>query len=242
MENGKMYQVSTLQALALGYTRAVIKVKELLEHGDTGLGTFEAVDGEMIAIGGHCYRAMSDGSVVEADPELGVPFSSVTKLEGRRKFELADVSSIDELKGILNNKIEEDFGLNSMNVVRIDGKFGEVEARSEMPFESQHVELKDILGITQKSFDFKDVEGSVVCVYYPDYMDGINAPGWHLHFVSEDRRLGGHVFGLKLESASAKLDKITNIDIQLPTEPAFDTYALKEASGSDIKKVEQGDK
>ena len=53
----KMFQVSTLQALALGYSRQVITVQELLLHGDTGLGTFEDVGGEMILIGGHCYCA-----------------------------------------------------------------------------------------------------------------------------------------------------------------------------------------
>ena len=52
MEN-KMYQVSTLQALALGYTRAVISAEELLKEGDTGLGTFEDLNGEMIVMDGH---------------------------------------------------------------------------------------------------------------------------------------------------------------------------------------------
>ena len=44
----KIYQVSTLRALAMGYSRKVITVGELLEHGDIGLGTFEDVNGEMI--------------------------------------------------------------------------------------------------------------------------------------------------------------------------------------------------
>ena len=54
MDN-KMYQVSTLQALALGYSRAVITVEDLLQEGDTGLGTFEYVNGEMILMEGQCY-------------------------------------------------------------------------------------------------------------------------------------------------------------------------------------------
>ena len=49
----KIYQVSTLQALAMGYTKKVITVGELLEYGDTGLGTYENVDGEMIVVDGH---------------------------------------------------------------------------------------------------------------------------------------------------------------------------------------------
>ena len=58
-ENTKIFQVSTLQALALGYSRAVITVGELMQHGDIGLGTFEDVNGEMIVVDGHCYRVMS---------------------------------------------------------------------------------------------------------------------------------------------------------------------------------------
>ena len=36
MKSNKIYQASTLQALALGYTKPVVTVRELLEHGDTG--------------------------------------------------------------------------------------------------------------------------------------------------------------------------------------------------------------
>lgn len=37
MKSNKLYQVSTLQALALGYTRPVVTVRELLQNGDIGL-------------------------------------------------------------------------------------------------------------------------------------------------------------------------------------------------------------
>ena len=66
MEMTRMYQVSTLQALAMGHTRAVIDVAELKRHGSTGLGTFVGVDGEMIMLDGQCYRAMEDGVVTVA--------------------------------------------------------------------------------------------------------------------------------------------------------------------------------
>ena len=38
----------------------------------------------------------------------------------------------------------------------------------------------------------------------------------------------------------AILDKINAIELRLPDELAFDTYALKSASGGEIKQVEQG--
>lgn len=236
----KIYQISTLQALALGYTRPVVTVKELLEHGDIGLGTFEDVNGEMIVVDGQCFRATEDGTVWEAEPDIGVPFASVAKADFSPGFEVRDIPDIEKMKELLTLKIEEDFGLNSMHIVRIDGAFNRVCARSESAYRSQHVDLKDILSQTQRDFMFEDISGTMVCIYYPDYMDGINAPGWHLHFLSEDRLKGGHVFDLEMESGTIYLAKINNIEIQLPSEPAFDTYSLKDASGSDIKQVEQG--
>ena len=238
-ENKKMFQVSTLQALALGYSRAVITVGELIKHGDIGLGTFEDVNGEMIMLAGKCYRADEKGHVTEADPAIGVPFSSVTVFGEDYSCELGSVENIDKLKELLDLRIEEDFGLNSMHIVRIDGHFSRVCARSETGYRAHHVTLKESLSMTQKDFFFDDTAGTLVCVYYPDYMDGINAAGWHLHFVSADRRSGGHVFDIDMESGTARFDKITSIEITLPSEPAFDTYALKNASKDEIKSVEQ---
>ena len=237
---GKMYQVSTLQALMLGYSRSVVTVSELLQHGDTGLGTFEDVDGEMIVIDGTCYRATENGRVVVAEPDKGVPFSAVCNMQGSRMFDLGEYHNVDALKSELNNRIEEDFGLNSMHVVRIDGEFSFVDARSESAYKSMHVTLKTVLEQTQKAFCFEDIKGSLVCVYFPDYMDGINAAGWHLHFVSDDRKHGGHVFDISMVRGKCFLDKINTIELRLPSEPVFDTYSLKEASGNEIKQVEQG--
>ena len=240
MENSVMYQVSTLQALSLGYARPVVRVSELLMHGDTGLGTFEDVGGEMIALDGRCWQAGADGSAREAEADTGVPFAAIAPLTGRRRFSLPAFSDIASLKMELDRRIEEDFGLNSMHIVRIDGSFEKVWARSESPLHTQHVTLKEMLAETQRDFSFENIDGTLVCVYFPDYMDGINAPGWHLHFLSEDRTAGGHVFELKMKQGEVLLDKLSRIEIQLPREAAFDTYALKEASHDEIRQVEQG--
>lgn len=240
MSKNYMYQVSTLQALSMGYTRPVINVGELLKHGKTGLGTFTGVDGEMIVLEGTCYRAAADGAVVESSPATGVSFASVAQTDEWEAYEITDSHNIASLKEWLTVKIEEGFGLNSMHVARIDGCFEKVYARSESPVYAHHVELKEMLSRTQRDFLFESIRGSLVCVYYPDYMDGINASGWHLHFISEDRKKGGHVFELDMKEGRVQLAKLTTVQIRLPDEPAFDTYSLKEASADDIKAVEQG--
>jgi len=240
MKSNKIYQASTLQALALGYTKSVVTVGELLGHGDTGLGTFENVDGEMIVVDGVCYQAKQDGSIVPASEETGVPFAVSGFVKDGRKFEIEKLTDIESIKQELTLRIEEDFGLNSIHIARIDGWFESVHARAGAPYRSQHVTLKNILSKTQKDFCFERLYGTLVCVYYPDYMDGINAAGWHLHFISQDRTLGGHIFQVSLSSGECLLQKMDRIEIQLPREAAFDTYSLKQASRDEIAEVELG--
>ena len=238
--SGKFYQVSTLQALALGFSKSVMTVEELLQHGNMGLGTFEDVDGEMIVLDGKCYRAQNNGNVLSAEHERGVPFASVCRFQPQRLEKTGRIDTIEKLKEWLTLRIEEDFALNSMHAVRIDGEFSKVDARSESGTKAHHVTLKDALSVTQKAFIFENIRGTLVCVYYPDYMDGINAAGWHLHFLSEDKKRGGHVFDMSLTQGDAAFCRITSVEIHIPDTPAFDTYALKGASKDEIKSVEQG--
>ena len=112
-------------------------------------------------------------------------------------------------------------------------------ARSESAYRSRHISLKEILGQTQKDFFFEQTAGTLVCVRFPDYMDGINAPGWHLHFLSEDRTRGGHVFDVNMKRGTVQMNKISRIEIRVPDSPAFGTYSLREASQEEIRKAEQ---
>ena len=104
---------------------------KLLSHGNIGLGTFTDVDGEMIVLDGSCYRAMENGDVVMAEPDRGVPFSTVCAMEECTPIEFGFTDSVGELKTVLNNIIDSHFGLNSMHMARIDGEFEVVDARSE---------------------------------------------------------------------------------------------------------------
>ena len=78
-----------------------------------------------------------------------------------------------------------------------------------------------------------------MCVYYPDYLEGINAAGWHLHFISEDKKHGGHVFDISMIKGEAAFCKLTSVEVRIPDTPAFDTYDLRSASKDDIRSVEQ---
>ena len=54
---------------------------EVEKHGDFGIGTFEALDGEMIAVDGRYYQIRSDGAVHVVNSSVMVPFAAVTFFE-----------------------------------------------------------------------------------------------------------------------------------------------------------------
>ncbi len=51
-----VYQTSLMSALLGGVYDGEMTVRELLRHGDFGLGTFNALDGEMVVLDGACYH------------------------------------------------------------------------------------------------------------------------------------------------------------------------------------------
>ena len=135
--DGAMYQVSTLQALMLGYTKGVITAEELRKHGDTGLGTFQDVNGEMILLDHKVYRADQEGCVTEVDPQIGVPFAAAASLKGAEEITLTAAASVEDVKQQLNLLVDSSFGLNSMHVVQLEGRFIRIKARSEAGRHSQ---------------------------------------------------------------------------------------------------------
>ena len=61
MKSNKLYQVSTLQALALGYTKPVVTAKEMIKNGDIGLGTFDT----------YSLKEASQSEIEEVEQENG---------------------------------------------------------------------------------------------------------------------------------------------------------------------------
>ena len=126
-----MYQVSTLQALMMGDYEGHISIRALLKKGDTGLGTFDSLHGEMILLDGICYRALEDGHVEVSQEEDLSPFAVASFLKEDDAFPISapDFSALQE--ALDARRIRQ--GKNNICLCRIDGDFEEIKARSEVP-------------------------------------------------------------------------------------------------------------
>ncbi|WP_051588819.1 acetolactate decarboxylase [Ruminococcus sp. NK3A76] len=235
-----IYQVSLLQGLTLGDYNGSVSVADLKANGDTGIGTFDGLNGELIMSDGVVYRGLSDGSVeVVADDET-IPFANVTFFDADEQEDVSGIATIADIKALLDERVEK-LGKNSFYMVKIEGTFNKVHARSELKQEKPYKPLAKVLETDQREFEWENIEGTVVALYCPEYMKDLNAAGWHLHFISSDKTKGGHVLDVDINSAKLSIDPTQGYNMQLPETEMFPTLDLTKDQSEDIKKVETKD-
>ena len=234
-------QVSLLQGLTFGDYNGSVKVGRLKQLGDTGIGTFDRLNGELIMLDGVVYRARYDGAIEVVDNEETVPFANVTFLDADKTFELNSLNNIGDLKTELNKKIKES-GNNRFYVVRIDGTFDKIGYRSEYAQKKPYKPLAKVMETDQTFFENKNVKGTVVGLYCPEYMGDLNAVGWHFHFITADKKAGGHVFEVNAKNLTVTMDRTDNFFMILPDNEMFNSFDLTIDQSEDIKKVETGEK
>lgn len=223
-----LFQASTIGALLEGSYDGDVTFAELAERGDLGLGTLNGLDGEMIALDGRFYRADLEGDVNEVGAEERTPFAVVTRFEPTISFDLDQSLSHEGLLAELDARLPE--GTPSA-AIRIDGRFESVKARS-VP--GQHPPYRPLTEVVaeQKVFELADAEGTMMGFRFPDYAEGIEVSGYHLHFITADRTRGGHVLDSRTAEVAVQLDPSTELHVELPPgvelgdpEVAGDTHA-----------------
>ena len=232
-----LFQVSLLQGLTFGDYHGSITVGELKRKGDTGLGTFDALNGELIMLDGTVYRAAGDGTVEAVPDDETIPFADVTFFDTDDTQTIENIPDYDALRELLNQKVAE-MGGNRFYIIHIDGDFGEMNVRSEYQQEEPYRTLAEALEYDQTFYDYENITGTVVGLYCPPYMDRLNATGWHLHFISEDRTQGGHVLGLSVVMAQLSFDITDGFQMLLPETDMFAGFDLTVDQSEDIEKVE----
>lgn len=235
--NDELYQVSLLQGLTLGDYHGSVTVKELKQHGDTGIGTFNTLNGELIMLDGVVYRAAGDGSVEIVSDNETIPFSNVAFIDGDITKQIKNIDGFETLCNELNALVEER-GINRFYMIHIDGTFNEVNVRSVNAQEEPYKPLVEVLETDQTFYDYQNIEGTLVGLYCPPYMSDLNAAGWHLHFISKDKTKGGHILNLNLNDAVLMWDEIDAFQMNLPQSEMFSEFDLTIDQSEDIKKVE----
>jgi len=215
-EHHVLFQASTIGALLDGAYDGDLTFAELAGHGNLGLGTLNGLGGEMIALGGYFYRADVDGRVDEVGDDERTPFAVVTRFEPAIDSMIGGPLDHEELLAQLDELIPA--GAASC-AIRLDGRFELVRARSVPRQAPPYRPLTEVVA-EQHVFELRDVEGTMLGFRFPDYAEGIEVGGYHLHFIDADRDRGGHVLASRSDGLRVRLDPSSELHIELP--PAID--------------------
>jgi acetolactate decarboxylase len=230
-----LYQVSTIDALLTGVYQPLAKLREVLPHGDFGLGTFAALDGELIFLDGQVYQAAADGQVRRMPPDTGTPFMAVTFFDADHVLDSPPDQTYAAFKPWLESQLP---SRNLIYAVRVDGTFQHLTVRS-VPRQAPPYRPLAEVSKEQTLFEHAAIQGTLLGFWCPTFLQGVNVPGFHLHFLSADRQHAGHVLDFRLASGRVQLDRTEAWEVQLPLDPAFLNAPLQGDQRSALQAVEQ---
>ena len=234
-------QVALLQSLAQGYFGGTVTAGQLRALGDTGIGTFKGLNGEMIVLDGTVYQALGDGRVVVVPDTEIIPFSNVTFFDKDISIKLADIADKAALEAVLNRTVQEK-GANSFYMIKIHTEFPSILFRSEYGSQEPYPTLVEALKDKQTEFTEKNIKGTLVGLYCPSYMGELNSVGWHFHFLSDDKQKGGHILELSIKEGTAYLDQTDKFAMILHNDKKFHDLNLAKDMKEDIRSAEQDTK
>jgi acetolactate decarboxylase len=216
IEHHTLYQVSTATALVQGVYQGCVTVGNLKAHGDFGLGTFDALDGEGLMMDGRIWQAHADGSVTEPPDTATAPFWVCTRFEADRTDTLASVQDWSDL----TRQLDKLRGSENLFVAfRIRGHFDQITYRVACKTAAG----TDLVTATshQAEFEQDDVQGTLMGFWSPTYARTFNIPGYHLHLLTADLKHGGHVLGLRASNLKVDVMNVQNVMMALPESPQF---------------------
>ena len=229
-----LFQVSTSGALVEGVYTGAISSEVILKHGDFGLGTFENLDGEMVVLDGHIYRARGDGTVTEAPVDACAPFAVVTRFAPDVDLSIEPADSLDTLMQRCDEHRQSN---NIFYAIRLDGEFHHVRMRAVSP-PSSGGRLIDAAK-AQAEFELSEIRGTLVGLWSPGFSSAFSIAGYHFHFMSEDRAHGGHLLGCSTGSLRLRIEALTDFHLALPENESFLKADLSKNSAGELAYAEQ---
>jgi len=231
-----LYQYSTIDALLAAVYEGEMTCCDLMKKGDFGIGTFDCLDGEMILLDGALYQVKSDGKVYRPSLDTKTPFAAVCNFESDDRLTIDHDLNFESFEQLLDKRFPNH---NLFYAIKLEGSFETVKTRSVPRQNKPFPELAEVAK-HQPEFDLGPCRGSIVGFRCPAYVKGVNVPGYHLHFLNEDRSRGGHVLSFKLLEAEIEIDTLHGFSVDLPKESeAFSKSDLKQDRSHELEQVEK---
>lgn len=231
-----IFQTSTIGALMKGVYDGDMTVGQLRPYGDLGVGTLQALNGEMIEIDSKFYRASLDGTTAEVPDSTITPFAVVTFFDYDQVIHPDRPMNLADLQSFIDGRIGSP---NLFYAIRVDGRFSYMKTRSVPEQTKPYPPLTEAVK-NQQVRESRDIEGTIVAFRCPSYVDGVNVPGYHCHFIDKASKIGGHVLDCTTADVQIAVDATPSFVMELPGTQGFQQVNLGNGQPAGLQQVEQG--
>lgn len=230
-----MTQFAVLDALLAGAYESGIAVAAVRRLGDFGIGCCDHLGGEVVILDGEVYEC-----TVGAPPDLMADAQTLPFVDVCRLPETQTVAVAGEDLATFTDLVEAELvSRNLFHAVRVDGTFASLRVRITP---RQHHPFRPLAEVTSGQIEtvLEGVRGTLVGFWAPAIYQGITVAGLHVHFLSDDRRVGGHVLDLEIGEARLRMAAYARFDLRLPADEVFLRTELTHGEDHRIVAVEGG--
>jgi acetolactate decarboxylase len=225
-------QAGTIAALLDGHYDGDLRIGAVLERADLGIGTVQHLDGELVVVDGEAWVARGDGRIERVPGATRTPFVVACRFVAGATRAVSQPMSLAELCAALDELAP---ASEPVVAARVDGSFRDLRLRSVRAQHYPYPPLRDVVG-HQTEWTVDDARGTVVGFRFPDATSGIEVPGYHLHFLADDRAHGGHVLDLMLTAGEIAVDGEHELHVEVPAgfrlgEPGAHAAEIHEVEG-----------
>ena len=199
-----IYQYSTVTALISGDYHAITTVGEVSEHSDFGLGAGVGL-GELVILDGDFYIAGPQGEAIKVNENTGLSYVTATRFKEEKVIALENIKNLRQLEDFIDAHFPRD---QTFYAMRIDGIFNSLNARSERRDEPPYTPIVEWMKHNENKFTHENLEATLIIFRTPEFMSNIGVVGYHIHFLSKDKKLAGHVLDLDLKSGRLAIQKM----------------------------------
>ena len=207
-----VYQISTYGALFEGVLDGFISLKELRTIGDFGIGGITGLDGEILLLDGNFYHIKEDGTAGAADEAMMSSKMLISFFKADKSIWLDRPMKYQNFQGYLESLLPTK---NIMYAVKIVAHFKYIKTKC---FPKQIKPYPNIITIAplKKIHELKNVKGILAGYVMPEHLNEIFGAKFHFHYLSTDKRFGGHLLDFELFNGTVEIDGNHNLKLILP--------------------------
>ena len=135
--------------------------------------------------------------------------------------------------------IEEATDANLFSAIKITGSFAEIRSRTVERQERPFPPLTEATAHEAVKI-FSEVSGTLAGFRTPAYAQGLGVAGFHLHYLSQDKKAGGHALDYTTRDVVLQIATLGSFHVELPSTAEFLGASLSGASIDQAIKKSEG--